>query len=76
MKIMYQPEFLPYHQRVALELTIQKDNQHSIHGEYSGLFLLFFLPIGDFKEIWIYFLACFLSQERLFDKEMVICHYL
>lgn len=48
MKIMYQPECLPYHQRVVLELTTQKDNQHSIHGEYSGLFLLFF-PIVDWR---------------------------
>lgn len=38
MKIMCQPEFLPYHQKAALELTTQKDNQRLIRGEYFGLF--------------------------------------
>ncbi|KAB0392626.1 hypothetical protein E2I00_013075, partial [Balaenoptera physalus] len=35
MKIMCQPEFLPYHQKAVLELTTQKDNQHLIHGGKS-----------------------------------------
>lgn len=47
MRIMCQPESLPYHQKAVLELTTQKDNRHSTHGEYFELFLLFFFLIGD-----------------------------
>ena len=49
MKRMCQPEFLPYHQKAVLELTTQKDSQHSIHGGYFSLFLLFFFLTVDLR---------------------------
>lgn len=71
MKIMYQPEFLPYHQRAVLEPTTQKDSQHSIHGEYFDLFLLSFFLIVDsrFQRILDTLFSLLIFSREIVDKE-------